>query len=402
MQTRSTRRRFLAALSSVPPALGLVGLGGCGREASSPVPPGPGQVAGNDKVRIGYLGLTCEAAMVAAFENGFFREEALDVEFVKTDWDSLRDGLGLGRFDANYHLIMYLLKPIEKGLDVKITGGIHSGCLRLQAGVKSSIRSVADVKGKKIGVPTALGSPPFLFSSRVLRAAGMDPAKDVEWVAMAPDVLGLALDNGQVEAVCTADPIGSILLSQKKVHTIADSAVDAPYKDEYCCAVVVSGKLARERPAAAAKVTRALLKGAAWVEANPTAAARLAVEKKYVASSLEVNAHALSQLKYTPGVSRCRESVMMASREMQAIGLISPSTSPETLASTAWLDLDGVNDEWLKGVKVEKVAGGGPPPPLDAERLVSLYAGATDLRLSCDDCGSMLADDLCRRPAGLP
>ena len=69
----------------------------------------------------------------------------------------------MGRFDANYHLIMYLLKPIEKGLDVKITGGIHSGCLRIQAGTKSDI-SRWELKGKKIGVPTAIGSPPFLFS----------------------------------------------------------------------------------------------------------------------------------------------------------------------------------------------------------------------------------------------
>ena len=53
-------------------------------------------------MKVGYLGLTCEAAMFVAQEKGFFTEEGLDVEFVKTDWDGLRDGLGLGRFDANY------------------------------------------------------------------------------------------------------------------------------------------------------------------------------------------------------------------------------------------------------------------------------------------------------------
>jgi NitT/TauT family transport system substrate-binding protein len=364
-------------------------LGGCAKEASV-----PSTSSGPAKVRIGYLGLTCEAAMFAAYENGYYNEEGLDVEFVKTDWDSLRDGLGLGRFDANYHLIMYLLKPIEKGLDVKLTGGIHSGCLRLQAGVKGDIKTVADVKGKRIGVPTALGSPPFLFTSRVLKAAGMDPSKDVEWVAMAPDVLGLALDNGQIDAVCDAEPIGSILLSQDKVRTIADSAVDAPYNTEYCCAVVVSGNLARNDPATAAKVTRALLKGAAWVDANPTAAAKLSVEKKYVASSVEVNSHAISGLKYTPGVDSCRESVLMASKEMKEIGLLGPSTDPVELAKNAWQDLDGVTDEWLKTLKIEQVAGGGPPPPIDAARLAALYAGAKGLGVGCEECGD-LSGDLC-------
>ena len=161
--------------------------------------------------------------MFVAQEKGFFKEEGLDVEFVKTDWDGLRDGLGLGRFDANYTLIMYLLKPIEQGLDVKITGGIHAGCLRVQTGVDSEIKTAADLKGKKIGIPT-MGSPPFLFTSRVLHAAGLDPATDVEWVTVGADVMAIALENGQVDAIANSEPVGSILTATGKVKTIADQA----------------------------------------------------------------------------------------------------------------------------------------------------------------------------------
>jgi NitT/TauT family transport system substrate-binding protein len=370
--------------------------GGC--HSGSNTPGAVPAVAGPAKVRVGYLGLTCEAAMFVAQEKGFFAEEGLDVEFVKTDWDSLRDGLGLGRFDANYHLIMYLLKPIEQGLDVKITGGIHSGCLRLQVGAKTDFKSVEELKGKRIGVPTAIGSPPFLFSSRVLKAHGMDPQKDVEWVVLAPEVLGLALDNGQVDAVTNSEPIGSILLAQKKVRTIADSAVDLPFRDEYCCATVVGGPFARRDPASAAKVTRALLKGARWVEENPSAAARLSVEKKYIAASAEINAHAISHLKYMPGVSQCRESVLFAAQEMKAIGMLNPSTDPADLARKAWLDLDGVTDDWIKGLKVERVAGGGPPPPLDESAIAALLVdGSFSYASCCDGCGSVMNAEICTR-----
>jgi NitT/TauT family transport system substrate-binding protein len=375
--------RWAAGALVAAACLAVLGAGCQGSSDEPGAAPGTGQAArpaGPTKVRIAYLGLTCEAAMFVAYEKGFFKEEGLDVEFVKTDWDGLRDGIGLGRFDANYHLIMYMLKPIEQGLDVKITGGIHGGCLRLQAGAKSSIKSVADLKGKKIGVPTALGSPPFLFSSRVLKAQGMDPEKDVEWVVLAPDVLGLALDNGQVDAVTNSEPIGSILLSQDKVRTIADQAADAPYKDEYCCAVILNGGFAKRDPVTAAKVTRAFLKGAKWVEENPTAAARLSVEKKYIAASPELNARAISKLSYAPGVSRCRDSVLAAARELKSIGLLKPSTDPDELARKAWLDLDGVSDEWIQGLKVETIAGGGPPPDLDSP----IFAPLVDLMdLSC-------------------
>lgn len=393
MQNRTRSRLGRLSLSARLACVGLAMLAaGCGGDASSP---SIATTGGPTKVKIGYLGLTCEAAMFVAQEKGFFEEEGLDVEFVKTDWDGLRDGLGLGKFDANYTLIMYLLKPIEQGLDVKITGGVHSGCLRLQVGPKSSVTSAADLKGKKIGIPT-MGSPPFLFASRALAAQGLDPKTDVEWVVVAPEVMSLSVEKGQVDAVATSEPLGSILTAQAELRTVADQAVDEPYRDEYCCATVLSGKFAASNPSGAAKVTRALLKGALWVETNPTAAAGLAVDKKYVASSAELNAQAIGKLKFMPAVAQCRESLGMAAREMKSAGLLNSATDPAELAARAWMDLDGVSDDWIASLQVEQVAGGGRPPVLTGPEIASLLAGEKDLRsLFCMGCEGMADPDLC-------
>jgi NitT/TauT family transport system substrate-binding protein len=358
-------------------------LAGCGKGSD-----GTGG-AERTELKVAYLGLTCEGPIFAAYEKGFFKEEGLDVELVKTDWDGLREGLGLGRFDANHTLIMYLLKPIEQGMDVKITGGIHTGCLRLQAGVKTDIKTVKDLRGKKIGVPTHIGSPPYIFASRVLAAHDIDPrpeAEQVTWLPFPPDVLGKAVDDGRVDAVATSDPIGTILLGKKLVRTIADQAVDPPYADEYCCAAVVSGKLARESPAAAAKVTRALLKAAKWVGANPTAAAKMAVEKNYIAASVDINAQAISKLKYVPGVAKCRRDLDQAAKEMKKAGLLKASTDPAELAKRAWLDLDGVTDDWVAGIKVATVAGGGRARLLAPAQFAALFEANKDCTCCCKCC----------------
>jgi NitT/TauT family transport system substrate-binding protein len=63
---------------------------------------------------------------------------------------------------------LYFLKPIEQGLVVKFTGGIHTGCLRIQAAAKSDITTVEQSRGKRIGVP-GMGTPPFVYSNRVLK-----------------------------------------------------------------------------------------------------------------------------------------------------------------------------------------------------------------------------------------
>ena len=59
------------------------------------------------KVRVGYIGLTCEAPIFTAIENGFFKEEGLDVTPVKCEWANYKDVLALGGFDITHHLVMY-------------------------------------------------------------------------------------------------------------------------------------------------------------------------------------------------------------------------------------------------------------------------------------------------------
>jgi NitT/TauT family transport system substrate-binding protein len=342
---------------------------------------------GRTKVKVCYIGLTCEPPIYVAYEKGFFKDEGLDVELVKSDWDSMRDGLGLGRFDATHHLIMYLLKPIDEGLDVKLTGGIHSGCLRVQAGVNSGITQVADLKGKRIGI-SHMGAPPFLFASRVLAANGIDPKTDVEWITFPPDAVELALDRGQVDAVANAEPIGTILLAHEKAHKVIDQGLDLPYSEEFCCVTAVNGAFARKNPKAAAAVTRALLKGAKWVAANKTAAAKLAVEKGYLASTPELNVQAIRDIKYMPAVAKARRDILQVAKEMKDANFLRPDTDPEELTKRAWLDLDGVTDEWIENVTVEKIEGGGDPPNLDP-KVLSALIGSEEVCCNYGCCGEL-------------
>src|SRR5213596_1592930 len=330
-----------------------------------------------NKVRVGYIGLTCEAPIFSAVEKGFFKEEGLDVSLVKCEWANYKDVLAMGGFDITHHLVMYFLKPIEQGLDVKFTAGIHKGCLRVQSSTKGNIRTVQDLRGKRIGVP-GMGTPPFIFANRVLGANGIDASKDVSWRVFPAGELGLALDKGEVDAVADSEPIGSLLIADGKVRNVADQAADMPYKDEYCCAVIVNGKYLAAHPKESAAATRALLKGAKWVETNPAAAARLSVEKKYLGSNPELNAVAISHLRYVPSVSGADAAVKSAAAEMKTAGMLTPSTDVAALAEKAFVHLDGVSDDWLQNVQVEKVAGGQVPPDQDIRLFAELILSDTE------------------------
>ncbi|HHY86304.1 MAG TPA: ABC transporter substrate-binding protein [Verrucomicrobia bacterium] len=367
-------RPFAALGSALLPAIVLC-LTGCGHNSESPENSAP------NKIRVGYIGLTCEAPIFTAVEKGYFKEEGLEVSLVKCDWKNYKDVLALGGYDITHHLVMYFLKPIEQGLDVKFTGGIHRGCLRVQAGIRSDIRTIQDLRGKRIGVP-GMGTPPFIFAHRVLGANGIDASREITWLVFPAGELGLALDKGEVDAVANSEPIGSMLLAQGKVRNIADQAVDMPYANEYCCAVLVNGKFLARNPKAAAAGTRALLKAAKWVEANPKAAAELSVSKGYLASTVDMNTVAISHLRYVPSVSGAEIAVRLASGEMKTAGMLNPGTDVSELAKRAFVQLEGVTDEWLDSLPVETVAGGQVTP----EWVRRQYARMDPLDVFCGAC----------------
>ena len=201
---------------------------------------------GPAKVRVGYIGLTCEAPIFTAVEKGFFKEEGLDVSLVKCEWANYKDVLALGGFDVTHHLVMYFLKPIEQGLDVKFTGGIHRGCLRVQAAAKGNIRTIKDLRAnesacrawehRRSSSPIACSAP--TGSIRAKKSPGWCfPPANWAWPWTKAKSMR-SLIPSRSAACCVA---------QGKVRNIADQAADVPYSDEYCCAVLVNGKfLARE------------------------------------------------------------------------------------------------------------------------------------------------------------
>jgi NitT/TauT family transport system substrate-binding protein len=70
---------------------------------------------------------------------------------------------------------------------------------------------------------------------------------------------------------------------------------------------------------------------------------------------------------------------------MKRAGLLKASTDPAVLARRAWLDLDGVTDEWIEGIKVQKVTGGGRPALLSPAAFAALFDGR---RTGCGCCAA--------------
>jgi sulfonate transport system substrate-binding protein len=86
--------------------------------------------------------------------------------------------------------------------------------------VTSSIRTVADLKGKRIAL--ARGSSAHYFTYNALREAGLNITKDVDVVALQPPDARPALESGAVDAWAIWEPYLSIAMAGGKVRVLRD------------------------------------------------------------------------------------------------------------------------------------------------------------------------------------
>lgn len=338
---------FSRVLSGVLAGTLALSLSACGSSSSADSSAADGASdSGTTHLRLIYSPSLCAAPMYIAIENGYFEDEGLDIEQVTVDAAHVSEAIGADQVDVGMGLIGKLLQPLENGLPIKFTTGLHTGCTKLLVPGNSDIKSITDLKGKKIGVP-GLADAATVVSKRSLSAAGIGVTEqnmEVEFSVYSRNDLPQALENGAVDAIALGDPTASIAEEQYGLTTLIDTATDPEYKDEYCCAAFVTSKLAAENPAAAAAFTRAVQKASQWVQENPDETAKIIVDKQYISGDVDFCAQILKTYNYKPSVQGGYDALKQNAQELTEIGILKDGTDATKFADNAYIFFDDVPD----------------------------------------------------------
>ncbi len=276
------------------------------------------------KIRIAYAGGACEAPVFVAYHNGFFKAEGLEPEILQAEFDALRTGVSSGKIDASVGNFGWF-KAIEQGFKVKITGGIHAGCIKFVVPKDSPIKSLADLKGKTIGIDE-IGQGPQIDLSIAARSAGLDPAKDISWRAYPPPQLSDAVKKKEIDGFVVWDPFASDAVAKEGYRVIFDIGEVEPFRSGFCCFAVVSSSLLEKSPKKAAAFTRAILKAAAWVGTHPRETAELEVKEKYVTDDVALVEKLISSYYWKPSVDRAAESAKFFIHQQKIDGILEATT----------------------------------------------------------------------------
>ena len=182
MQMRQTRRGFLTSASM---ALGATLL-------AAP-PAAAEETLETTSLRLIKSSSICSAPQYVAEE--LLRAEGFtDIRYIAGTSAEVVDAVARNRVDFNMHYGSVWVSAIDDGAPVTILAGVHVGCFALF--VQNGIDSVVDLKGRSIAFSGGMGSSQQLFAAMIVARVGLDPAKDIRWVASSsPKLVDLFADR---------------------------------------------------------------------------------------------------------------------------------------------------------------------------------------------------------------
>lgn len=270
---RTSRRLSLAALTGlVTIALAACGSGGSGGPAAGHAGSGAKTVTfGVSAPAPGGNMLQLSTAQV----KHYFKAEGITVKPVFLGSSgAVVQALASGKVQIGTSTPDLVLEAVEKGQKVKMFyNWTTKNVAHFAVLPDSPVRSVADLKGKTVGVQKLSAGPAQLAKAAAVNA-GLDPDKDLKFVAVGTGAPALdALQRGRVDAMITYDTLFAAMTSGtgEKLRFFGPDGVE----DLFASSFVASADWLKKNPKTATGFGRAWAKASVYSDANPQACVKM-------------------------------------------------------------------------------------------------------------------------------
>ena len=177
-------------------------------------------------IAVGGKNLFYYLPLTIAEQLGYFKDEGLQVEIPDFAGGSkaLQALIG-GSADVVSGAYEHTINMQAKNQSIEsfvLQGRAPQIVLAVSTKTMPDYKSIADLKGKKIGV-TAPGSSTAMMASYVLAKAGLKPS-DVSFIGVGASKGAItAVTSGQVDAIANLDPVITMLQRDKLIKVVADT-----------------------------------------------------------------------------------------------------------------------------------------------------------------------------------
>ena len=238
-------------------------LSACGGSKSADTP---------TKITVGYIPVMIDAPLYVGIEKGYFKAENLDLQVsplaggtdvitqtATGNFDVALGGLGVATFNA-----------LAKNIGIKVVAPLHSETPPVTTPLVVSkkvfdsgqIRSVADLKGKKVSI-NAAGSATEYWLARAIAKGGLK-LSDVQVENVAFSDVPAALENGAIAAAMLGEPVVTQARDKGQIVVLSDDFISGFFPT----IVLYNTKFAQQQKGAAQGFMNAYIKACRDLQGN--------------------------------------------------------------------------------------------------------------------------------------
>lgn len=287
------------------------------------------------ELTVGYLPVTCHLTCpVTDFASKTTGTSTNFNSRVFSDFPTVVSALEAKQVLATFMIVPLAMKLREQGVPVKICYLGHRDGSEIVVGKNSSIRSLLDLKGKIVAVPSLFSNQHFVIH-KLMVDYGMKK-DDITFVVLPPPDMPTSLAAGAIDAYFVGEPfcakaeldgIGRVLYYARDI-----------WPNFISCALVVHEDLIKSSPDVVKDLVRGIAQSGAWAETHRAEAAQLVSpyyrqDEKVLNYVLTADPHRVSYINLTPNDEELQSIQNMGI----ALGLLTKPTPMNELIDASFL-----------------------------------------------------------------
>ena len=224
------------------------------------------------ELTIGFLPVTCHLTCpVTDFASKTTKSNTNFDSRLFTDFPTVVSAMEAKQIQATFMIAPLAMKLREQGVPVKICYLGHRDGSEIVVGKKSSIKTLADLKGKKLALPSLFSNQNFVIH-KLMENAGMKP-DDITFVVLPPPDMPTSLASGAIDAYFVGEPFcakaeldgyGRVLYFARDI-----------WPNFISCVLVVHEDLIKSNPDVVRDLVRGIAQSGAWAETHRAEAAKI-------------------------------------------------------------------------------------------------------------------------------
>lgn len=306
-------------------------IAGCGsKDAATSNKKEAAESGSKTQITIGYLPITHSLPLFITDDQNKGKFKNVDLKLQKfASWPELTEALNSGAIDGAVTMSELAMVSQTKGIDQQLVALSHRNGDALVA--IPSVKTVADLKGKTVAIPTRMSGHNILLSI-ALKDAGLKYS-DVTIREMAPPDMPAALATGEIQAYIVAEPFGtqSILNGKAKVLKTAGDI----WPNWICCALVINSKFVEQNKPAVQELVSSFAAAGKFADQNREEAIKIA--QKYTKIKAENWRESLKLTTYSDLVPK-EDELKKVNDYLKEMSLLQKDADIKKLVNTEFVE----------------------------------------------------------------